>query len=194
MDEVKFILRTIGTRNISVLVKNIPGLIIANDSDVEGHNGMTNFINACRIAGDGPAVHLEDDIVLCGNFYERITAIINEHPDDVIQFFSMRKDDLTIGTRYIDGSRFMMNQCFYTPPGFSREIVEYYERGWKGIVKNPTGYDLMMADLMKEKHMKYLNIVPNLVNHKIQKSIINPRRPMKNRQSLTFEGPYDVED
>ena len=144
------------------------------------------------MAGENPCVHLEDDIVLCDNFYEKIINEIKKRPNDVIQFFSMRKDDLTVGSRYITGSKFCMNQCFYLPSGMSRELLEY-GKTWKRIKEHPTGYDYLMADYFKEHKIKYWNVVPNLVDHFPMKSRINPRRSTK-RQSFTFKLQEDEND
>ena len=177
---MKYIVRNAGNRNIDHLKEAIPGLIVIHNEI----SGMAAFVEAMEAAGDDAAVHLEDDIILCPNFVSRLEEIVTAHENDVIQFFSMRKDDLTIGTRYIPGARFMMNQCFYLPAGMSKALAEY-KPTWKRIEEHPTGYDLLMADYFKEHKISYLNIVPNLVDHIECKSIINPRRSSK-RQSFTF--------
>ena len=114
----------------------------------------------------------------------KIALEIEKRPDDVIQFFSMRKDDLTIGSRYINGGRFCMNQCFYLPAGMSRDILDYMD-SWGRYAEHPTGYDILMADFFKSRKIKYWNVCPNLVDHAQGKSRIDPRRSSK-RQSFTF--------
>ena len=57
---------------------------------------------------------------------------------------------------------------------------------WPKLKDDPTGYDIMMADFFKMHKVKYWNVVPNLVDHKVMKSRIDPRRSSK-RQSFTFE-------
>lgn len=179
--ETKFIVMTTGEMDISELKKNIPELVIVRDTT---KNAMDTFTKSLLASEGYPSVHMEDDIILCPEFYSRITQIIKAYPDTVIQFFSMRKEDLTIGTRFIEGSKFMMNQCFYLPAGMALKIVDY-KSFWHRIKEHPTGYDLLMADFFHERKIKYLNIVPNLVDHKVCKSRINPKRSSK-RQSLTF--------
>lgn len=177
---MKYIVRNAGGRNIDHLKAQIPNLIVIQNEE----SGMAAFVEAMLEAGDEAALHLEDDIILCPDFVNKVEEIVSKHEDDVIQFFSMRKDDLTIGTRYIPGYRFMMNQCFYLPSGMSKALAEY-KTTWKRIEEHPTGYDILMADYFKERGIRYLNIVPNLVDHVECKSIINPRRSSK-RQSFTF--------
>lgn len=181
----KFIVRTVETRDISNLIAAVPDLIIVRDRI---HDAMETYLRAMEVAGDDPCVQLEDDLVLCSDFYNRVNAVIAEHPDDIIQFFSMRKDDLTLGTRYIPGSRFMANLCFYLPAGLAKEFREYARQQGVSLYKDTNlGCDGFLAAFLKSKKMKYLNIVPNLVDHQVAKSAIDPRRSSK-RQSLTFRG------
>lgn len=182
MENVKFIMRAVGNVDLSEYIRQIPDLILCRDAT---HNAMDTFRMSLAMIGDAPAVNLEDDIILCDNFRERILAEIAKRPDDVIQFFSMRKDDLTIGSRYIRGAAFCMNQCFYLPPKMSAELLEYMDV-WQGYEQNPTAYDYLMSDYFKLHKIKYWNVCPNLVDHKCAKSRINPCRSTK-RQSLTFK-------
>lgn len=180
-NNIKFIMRTCGDVNLQDYKNNIPNLIICNDTT---QNAMDTFRKSLELTGDYACVNMEDDIILCDDFYNKILKEINQRPNDVIQFFSMRKDDITIGSRYINGSRFMMNQCFYMPKELSRKLRDYMD-SWNKYQEHPTGYDILMADFFKDNKIKYWNVCPNLVDHKQQKSRINKRRSTK-RQSLTF--------
>jgi hypothetical protein len=145
-------------------------------------DAMKGFLHALTIAGVDPTLHMEDDILLCKDFESKIKEAIKLHPRNVIQFFSMRKADLTKGSRW--DKAFMMTQCFYLPQGYSKLIAEF-GRDWKGIIKDPTGYDIMVGDWLRSRHEPYWIHIPSLVDHRICKSLINPRRSMY-RQSLTF--------
>lgn len=146
-------------------------------------NAMETFLEALRMAGGDPCIHMEEDILLTSNFDEKIESVISENKDIVIQFFSMRKKDLTIGSRLESGRTFCMNQCFYLPEGYSTKLLKYYDV-WERKDEHPTGYDLMLADMLGSE--KYLISVPSLVEHRVCKSLINSRRSAY-RQSLTFE-------
>jgi hypothetical protein len=153
-------------------------------------NAMTTFLEAMTLAGEEPCVHMEDDIYLTENFEVKLEKAISERPEEVIQFFSMRGADLTIGSRYDSGRTFMMNQCFYLPAGYSIKIRDYYPK-WPQKDIHKTGYDILIADFLKERKEKYYIYVPSLVQHRRGKSIINPKRPTF-RQSITFEkGIYE---
>lgn len=147
-------------------------------------NAMGGFLHALATAGDDPCVHMEEDIYLIDRFEEKLLAAIGGRPDEVIQFFSMRKADIEIGSRHEPGRTFLMNQCFYLPAGYSRMIQEYYPR-WPRKEEHPTGSDLLIADWLKERREKYWIHVPSLVQHRPGRSLINPRRPQW-RQSQTF--------
>ena len=180
--QCKFIMRTVGNVDLSEYRGSIPNLIIVKDKTLNAYD--TFQMALAQGCGNG-TVHLEDDIILCKDFYSKITKIIDEHSNDVIQFFSMRKDDLTIGTRYISGSKFLMGQCFYIPESISKSLY-IYSYNWERRKEHPTGLDTMISDFLKLNKISYLNIVPNLVNHKYLKSRIDSRRSTK-RQSLTFK-------
>lgn len=183
MEDIKFIMRTVGNVDLSDYEKQIPELIICKDMI---RNAMDTFRMSMAMVGDSACVNMEDDIVLCNDFHNRILEEIAKRPDDVIQFFSMRKDDLTVGSRYITGSKYLMNQCFYLPKGMSADILKYMD-SWGRYDEHPTGCDTLMADYFKEHKIRYWNVVPNLVDHLPVKSRIDPRRSTK-RQSLTFRG------
>lgn len=177
MEKLEFIMMTTawGGRDISHIKKAIPDLMISLDVN---HDAMGNFLNSMRMTAN-PCVHIEDDIELCDNFLEKVTSAVKRYPNDIINFFSMRKEDYSIGKpHYMPGSRFMMNQCFYIPAGLGIQIALYYEE-WERKTEHPTGYDILMADFMKKNKMRYLQWFPHLVNHQECKSLINPRRSSK---------------
>ncbi len=182
VQDLRFIMRTMPGVDVSEYQQTIPNLELCVDKT---HNAMDTFRASLEMAGNDGCIHMEDDIILCDHFVDRVVSEVMKRPHDVIQFFSMRKEDLTIGSRYIPGSRFMMNQCYYIPPLMGYALLDYAE-AWEGYDENPTGYDILMADFFKLHKIKYWNVVPNLVDHKIAKSRINPKRSSK-RQSLTFQ-------
>jgi hypothetical protein len=134
--------------------------------------------------GDGPAVVLEDDVILCRDWRSRVEAVIGEHPDVVIQFYSNRAADLTVGSRWEPGRTFLMNQCYYLPPDVALPLHAYTEH-WAETSNTPTEYDRAMARWMSETKRRYWLHVPSLVQHLPWRSQIHPRRP-RTRQSRTF--------
>jgi hypothetical protein len=165
---------------IEYLQENLPQAEWAFDTQ---RNAMHTFLTALKMAGDDAVVHMEEDVLLAPNFVSRLEAVIAKHPDKVIQFFSMRKDDIEVGSR-MDGN-FLMGQCFYLPKGYSKEVLAFYSV-WDGLKEHPTGLDTMVGDWLRKRKEKYWIEIPNLVDHRIGKSQIDPRRSSK-RISKTFQ-------
>ena len=149
------------------------------------HECYATFRDGLRAAGDDPAIHLEDDVLPTRDWRVKAEAAISERPDDVIQFFSMRKADREVGSRYEPGRTFMMTQCFYLPAGVSRELAEY-AWSWSGRAEHPGGYDMAVAAFLSERRMRYWISVPSLVQHMPWKSVISTRHDRGHRQSKTF--------
>jgi len=162
----------------------LPELIELKD---ESFDPMKNFMNALEVAEDDEAIHLEDDAILANDFQAKAGKVIDANPNMVIQFFSMRKADLTVGTRIENGSTFLAALCFYLPPKMSRGLRSYFPN-WERRDEHPTGLDLTIADYLKKTKQKYLIHCPNLADHRVGKSKIDSRRSSK-RVSLTFEHP-----
>jgi GR25 family glycosyltransferase involved in LPS biosynthesis len=150
----------------------------------EQKSAYHTFVKGLRMAGDDPCVFMEDDVLVCDNFYNRLCSVIKQKPRNIIQFFSMRKDDHRIGSRW--DNKFCMNQCHYHPPKVSRFMADFADT-WVNRKTDPNGYDLMMRDFMKSRKEKYWIHVPNLVDHRVGVSMIDKRRASTNRQSFTFK-------
>ena len=189
---LKFIVMTCeGREHYLNSIKGIPNLLVSYDNFTDaGKFTSTAFKNsqqAWDMAGESATVQMEDDIILCDFFYDKITKAIAERPNDVIQFYSSRKKDLTVGSRYEYGGNFLAHLCYYLPKGMAKEIYKYsfeYEDACDyGQHRSPN--DLVTQTYFKKNKIKYWLHCPNLVNHRIGKSKIDPRRSSK-RQSLSF--------
>jgi len=180
---MKYIMRTCtGREDYARYVHDkIPNLIELKDEDSDP---MKNFMNALEAAEDDEAIHFEDDVILADDFIAKSRVVIDENPNMVIQFFSMRKADLVVGTRLENGSNFLAAVCFYLPPKMSKGLRAYFPK-WERWEEHPTGLDLTVADYLKKTKQKYLIHCPNLADHRIGKSEIDSRRSSK-RVSLTF--------
>lgn len=183
MSSVPIIVRTCPGREeyARYVTTLLPDALVSMD---RAKNAMSNFIQSLKMAGEGAALQLEDDLELTTGFRAKVNSAINCNPGSVIQFFSRKKDDLTVGTRWLTGATFMGALCFYLPPGYSSALVAYYPT-WRRRVEHPSGTDLMVADFLKDRKERYLTIVPNLVEHLVGVSSIDSRRSSK-RQSLTY--------
>lgn len=167
------------THCVEYLKKEIPDIEFFWDKT---RNHMDTFLGALRHVGNDPCLHMEEDVILAQDFIPKVQAVINSKPDCMIQFFSMRKADLTVGSRW--DSDFCMNQCTWFPAGYSRMVADFYPQ-WKDKEKHPTASDYMIKDWLKSRKEKYWIHVPSLVQHRAEKSLIGRRSTA--RQSLTFQ-------
>lgn len=172
--------------HVDYLLARIPDLEVCWD---QRRDAWDTYIRGLALAGAEASVQLEDDIVLTRNFRTKLEGVIAQRPDALIQFFSMRKADLTVGSRWERGGTFAMNQCTYYPAGMGPEIMAFAET-WPRRAEHPTGYDLMLADFLKARRLKYWLHVPSLVDHRVARSLIDGRRSSK-RQSLTFVDAWE---
>jgi hypothetical protein len=159
-----------GKRSVSEYVKAIPWLKLS--IDYEG-DSLNNFYRMMAMAQDD-AVFLQDDIILCKDFIKKVVEAVKKYPKDVIQFFTMRRKPYEVGEPYYEnGSKWLMNQCFYLPKEISRELAEYKTED-EEILKRGS-QDMLMKAYFKEKKMKYVQWNKSLVQHKIGKSVMYPK-------------------
>ncbi len=149
------------------------------------HCAFDTFLRSLEMAGNDPVIHMEEDILITREFEKKAKQAIADKPFNLIQFFSMRKKDIEIGSRW--DNNFLMNQCFYAPPTYSKLMLNFYNT-WKDewLADHPNGTDLMVKHFLQKRREKYWIHCPNLVDHRIAKSVINPKRSSK-RQSFTFQ-------
>lgn len=153
-------------------------------------SAMNNFVKSLEMAGDDPVINLEDDIILTKDFEIKANAVINKRPKEVIQFFSMRKSDLTIGSRHDRGANYLMAQCTYFPEKLCKGILAY-ARKYENYDHKSQPLDSMVADYLKDTKQKYWIHCPSLVDHRVGVSMIDSRRAKTNRQSFTFVDGID---
>ncbi len=182
---VRYIVRTCEGREayLAYVQERLPKVEVVRD---RVHNALDTFLLAMEAAGGDAVVHLEDDIILTSDFEHKIERLIGAQPQVVQQFFSMRKDDLLVGSRWDRAMGFSGALCFYFPEGYSAALLDYYhgierpelERWW------PTGIDWMVGSFLALRRERYWINVPSLVQHRIGPSAIGSRS--SRRQSLTF--------
>jgi hypothetical protein len=166
----------------AVRLRNVTGGGIVWD---QHHNSLDTWQSLLAVAGGDPVVVLEDDVRLTDGWASKVEAVIAEHPDDVIQFFSNRKADVTRGSRWEPGRSFLMNQCHYLPAGVAAELLEF-SHGWRANnPQHPSGQDVATAAWMRRTGRQYWLHVPSLVQHMPWRSVLGTRS--KGRQSRTFQ-------
>jgi len=182
---MKIIIRAVRSRKhiVDEMLKEIPNAIVYYDDFYK--DTMKSFLHVLEMNGSDPVVILEDDVELTSNFLEKLKSALIGHEHELVQFFSMRKADIDVGSRY--DRNYLMGQCTYFPQGYTKMIRDYYEL-WKNTpngIKYYTGTDTMINDFLRYIDKKYWIYVPSLVQHLEVKSVIDSRRSSK-RQSKTF--------
>ena len=187
---VDFVVTAVESRRpfIEYLRHHIPNLNVVWD---QNQDPMETFMRAWGSHPENPTIFLQDDIILTKDFLIKVHEVISKHPEDVIQFFSMRKADIEIGTRWESGSSYIANLCYYLPKNVSGEVFDFGTT-WKGRLFNgeyvATSGDYLVNDYLKKSKRKYLLHIPSLVEHAQVPSAIDSRRS-KFRQSKTFVDP-----
>lgn len=133
------------------------------------------FIEQLKTINDD-VVLMEDDIILCRNFKERIEEVINNHKDeDIINFFS-----LPIKFYYSRYKLFSYNQCVYFSKNILNEIINFYE-GKKVNNYTPENY---IQNFLKSKLVYTYR--PCLVQHIDIDTLLNHTRRLNQRRSIYF--------
>lgn len=169
-------------RSVRDIRAQVPEVEIVWD---QHHSVQETFLRTLDTAGDDPVVIVQDDVVLAGQWREKVEAVIAEHPDAVCQFFSLRKADLEKGARWEPGRAYLMNQCFYLPATYARQLHAFAQTWWEA---NPghTGDDTCISEWLRSRQEAYWHHVPSLVQHRDLSSVIGAGRSTR-RQSPTFE-------
>ncbi len=149
------------------------------------HDAYDTFLAALRFAAPGPAIHLEDDILLTSDWGRKVQEVIASHADEVVQFFSRRQADLTVGSRHCPGRDFLWATCFYVPGRLCQPMIDYCAH-WEGRRPPPTTeLDTSIGAFLADAREDYWLHVPSLVQHRRWKSVVRPGRST-HRQSATF--------
>lgn len=132
---------------------------------------IKSFIEQLRYISDNDAVLLEDDLILCKDFQNRIEEVIKQYPNSIINFFEDPFRFYLTETR--SGIKYRHNQCTYYPKGIAKQIADKMEEIWSKYPKEKQ-YDFLQSYAMDELKMNYISYRPCLVQHKHMESIINP--------------------
>ncbi len=111
--DIKYFVRTMEGRKVDIPINYEPII------DYE-HRYVKSYINALYKINDYNAVLMEDDIILCNNFEEEITKVIEDYPNSIINFFTA--PDRFFTTHYTE--RFNYNQCTYFPKGIASILAD----------------------------------------------------------------------
>lgn len=119
---------------MKIIIRKMPNMIL--DKSFEQLNGkyeicyngdaMSTFLKSIENSQDCNCLNLEDDIILCDNFIEKINQIVEKYPNKIITFFTLKKRPMGINIE--NGKTFCMNQCVYMPKWFNKMLLNYSEQ------------------------------------------------------------------
>lgn len=186
---MRYVIRKIPERDTSYLERHIPNAEIYCDSEHVGP--LEAFIRALEM-GHGDAVYMQDDILICKHFTERVEAECLKRPNDVIMFSEITRyvSKAVKESGYCSPSEKFWLYCTYIPERVRELTVKLYRGG--GLKPTKTEIAHSCDDNWFGRVMKYIGVepymvVPNLAGHTMGKSYANSRHENLWRVSLTFD-------
>lgn len=127
---------------------------------------VESFIKQLKYISSWDSVLLEDDLILCEDFKNKIEDAIKQYPDKIINFFTRPNDYFTTH----ESSIFAYNQCTYYPKGIAAKLAVKMEEGFK---KNPRAqYDILENNALRELGIPHVQYRPCLVQHLDNDSLV----------------------
>ena len=113
---------------------------------------------------------LEDDLILCKDFLNKIEPIINEYQDMIINFFWQPLRDIKKTTIEKDG--FCYTQCIYYPKDMINKFYKY--------LKEPNfSYARNIRQALEKKKISFVNVRPHYIQHIGDESLIWQNLPIR---------------
>ncbi len=149
--------------NVERMKRHIPDLQVTVDSVGDWYK---TFFDVCDQIDDTGAVLLEDDVLLCETFCDRLESIVSEKGHDkVFNFFE--KPKVWLPTQYVGGSNFLWMQCIYLPPGLPSRMRGHFETFKREKPERFRGVscDAFISYVLVQEKVKYWRVRPCLVQH-----------------------------
>lgn len=149
------------------------------------HKPVDSFINQLKIINSFDSVLLEDDLILCKDFKKKIEEVINQYPNDIINFFTLPMKYFKTKKEY----GFCYNQCTYYPKGISNMIANEIEYILENDIryKNCPQYDILEDRALYNLKIKHIKYRPCLIQHLDNGSIMN------NNVNFCRRSPYFID-
>ena len=177
---MKYYVRTTGERKLGDSYSQIEyELLIDKD-----HKPVDSFIKQLELISNEDSVLLEDDLELCKNFKEEIEKIISEHPNDIINFY-------TVPNKYFKSEYsnvFVYNQCTYYPKGIGKIVANEMTNVRQKYKES--AYDTLENKALRNLNILVYNYRPCLVQHLDQFSLITRSRVLINSRITPYYKDY----
>lgn len=165
-------------KNAIHLAESTGGKIVWDDS----RNPYTGFLNVLREFGDGAGILIEDDVVLCDDWTDRVGQAVAAYQNVVINFFWYDEQPPYV-PQLLAGKEFSGMLCVYFPPGIAAGFVKWQEDKQASDFRN-NYHDWYFARYLNHLRVDFCRYLPTLVQHKAWPSSVLPNRVI--RQSSTF--------
>lgn len=176
---MKYYVRTTGERELDKTFSQIPYQLLIDDQ----HQFINILADQLLSISDDDAILLEDDIILCRNFKERIESVILERPSEIINFFTWPHEYFLSEHKKF----FSYNQCTYFPKEKLQLLGSYIKEHFNELTtqahkmkKVPTVEYLIRHSMQSLGELNYV-YRPCLVQHLDTGSLINHDLPEMRR-------------
>lgn len=182
------------------------GILLYVDENMEGNLEATvksyEYLEERILDPEEQIWHLQDDVVICKDFAERIRTMQKDMPYGVVCAFCSEVDRGVRPGNVLPEHMWYSFQCIRIPVGLSLEFAmwirdgDHSEEQAKKIEANKFD-DSLFREFMLEQHQFYpvYNYSPNLVDHRDDMcggSIVNPGREEQIRALYYTERASDV--
>ena len=173
---MNYYIRTTEQRKLNSSYNQIPYKLIVDRE----HKPIDSFINALYQISDEDSVLMEDDIILCNNFEQEITKVIEQYPNRIINFFNI----LNMG-HIEEKYTIVYNQCTFYPKGIAKQIADIMITLPRRDDKKKNMYSLLENVALKQLDQKVVQYIPHLVQHLDNDTLLFESTPHQ-RRSIYF--------
>ena len=177
---IKYFVRTTNERKLDETYAQIKFTKLV---DLE-HKPVDSFISQLKQISKYDSVLLEDDLILCKDFKNKIEEAIAKYPNYLINFFYM---PMNYTTTHIANTVFRFNQCTYYPKGISKLIADEMEKLYK---TDRFGYAIIEDEAIQKLNLVYVIYRPCLIQHIGKFSLLKGKERYL-RQTIYFSDYLD---
>lgn len=171
---LKFYVRTTLERQLDSSYSQIEYELLV---DTE-HKPIESFISQLEQISEYDSVLLEDDLILCKDFKNKIEEVINKYPNKIINFFYHQ--DEYYQTR--ESNEYSNNQCTYYPKGIGKLIA----KEMKNFITYSNQYSWIESLALDKLHITHIQYRPCLVQHLDNGSLIQKHKIIRPRITPYF--------
>lgn len=180
---MRYYVRTTGDRVLDKTYSQIDYELLIDHQ----RNPIEHFIQSLRQISESDSLLLEDDLVLCKDFTNRVNDAISAYPGKIVNFFS----DPRLYLQTIEHSYIAYNQCTFYPKGIAENIADVMDslpRRTREMERNR--YSLLETDALKQLGLTVVEYRPHLVQHLDFDTLLFPKT-YHTRRSIFFADYID---